>query len=819
MSTMDGMGDEENIFSSPEPEVPEEDIRLHSMEPDSLDLDRGKRERQRLPSATESLQYFLTSPRSEALMKEKIESGECVSMHVLFPNGVDRNGRVIDFQVPWDKELNLASAEREFGDLEQMIEEKKTDISRMARDDGHSRRELLREKREHDEMVIRADYLNKYISIICDALMSWQLYRERRDQYLLNCSTGLDDTLALRRFDEEYRRHKDRVRSHDVDEEMLAAADRLQVGDVLDALPGHDGSVSTEELLKLQDELEAYKTRVKKRFEAVRSVGDSLVKQSVVGDSIGEKGAGDVDFDGKADGMEQLNGMDDSSESHEGDASWGDHRMRWTYGEIESFSHESESESESEAHVLQDRYAIYDSHAEDALADQFKDHDDVEIGSGNTSMMSDDSLDASPMRHHGDQRRDTGTGNGTNGTNDTNVEDDCLLPLPSDLEEKDIDAVGDLWAKISLDEDIAQAFVPSPPRPPSISRQEDSVGEPKRADTAEPMSPQAMNFTRSQNHHIMKVLEQLRMAAEGSGIDLHESSGSDRYKHVELLEPVGVGAVSRVFRGMWKGKNVAIKVIPSRMQGINITHLIEMELNMWHHLKPHPNIVGFHDMFYDERQHEYRVVMEFVDGMSLADALHRSKHRVDEACIRYIMKRVVSALSYIHAENIIHRDIKPANILLSKSGEVKLCDFGASTQLISMQSLRQSTVGTVHYCAPEVLLEQRYSRACDIWGAACCVIEMISLRPPYWSDKCVSTPMLQIADPRISPMSPLFCKRASSLLKEFVSIGVDRDWNQRATSSTWLSHPFLTTGERIAPSEFVNRMHLTDHVEQETTKK
>jgi mitogen-activated protein kinase kinase len=96
--------------------------------------------------------------------------------------------------------------------------------------------------------------------------------------------------------------------------------------------------------------------------------------------------------------------------------------------------------------------------------------------------------------------------------------------------------------------------------------------------------------------------------------------------------------------------------------------------------------------------------MEFCEGKSLekvTSMIHHRKWRMSEWVIGKIAVGVLGGLTYLHEKRIIHRDVKPGNILLTRGGEVKLCDFGISKEVV--ESLcgtgEQTFVGTSLYMA------------------------------------------------------------------------------------------------------------------------
>jgi len=92
-----------------------------------------------------------------------------------------------------------------------------------------------------------------------------------------------------------------------------------------------------------------------------------------------------------------------------------------------------------------------------------------------------------------------------------------------------------------------------------------------------------------------------------------------------------------------------------------------------------PHIVAVNDLF-DENGTAY-YVMEYVDGESLADRLKRTGKPLSEAEVRDLLPQILDALEEVHNHNIWHLDLKPANIMVTRDGNVKIIDFGASKQL------------------------------------------------------------------------------------------------------------------------------------------
>eukprot|EP00096_Caligus_rogercresseyi_P009610 TRINITY_DN3286_c1_g1_i1.p1 TRINITY_DN3286_c1_g1~~TRINITY_DN3286_c1_g1_i1.p1 ORF type:complete len:416 (+),score=126.60 TRINITY_DN3286_c1_g1_i1:60-1307(+) len=143
-----------------------------------------------------------------------------------------------------------------------------------------------------------------------------------------------------------------------------------------------------------------------------------------------------------------------------------------------------------------------------------------------------------------------------------------------------------------------------------------------------------------------------------------------------------------------------------------------------------PYIVGFYGAYHSDG--EINICMEYMDGGSL-DLVLKKTGKIPEKYSRKITYAVLRGLSYLREKHkIIHRDVKPSNILVNSQGEIKICDFGVSGQLID--SMANSFVGTRSYMSPERLQGSPYSVASDVWSLGLSLLEislgMYPIPPP-----------------------------------------------------------------------------------------
>ncbi|KAL3866772.1 hypothetical protein ACJMK2_044045 [Sinanodonta woodiana] len=156
-----------------------------------------------------------------------------------------------------------------------------------------------------------------------------------------------------------------------------------------------------------------------------------------------------------------------------------------------------------------------------------------------------------------------------------------------------------------------------------------------------------------------------------------------------------------------------------------VRNQIIRELKVLHECNS-PYIVGFYGAFYSDG--EISICMEYMDGGSL-DLILKKAGRIPEPILGKITVAVLKGLIYLREKHsIMHRDVKPSNILVNSRGEIKICDFGVSGQLID--SMANSFVGTRSYMSPERLQGTHYSVQSDIWSMGLSLVEMAIGRYP-----------------------------------------------------------------------------------------
>ncbi|MDY3051816.1 MAG: Stk1 family PASTA domain-containing Ser/Thr kinase [Ndongobacter sp.] len=222
-----------------------------------------------------------------------------------------------------------------------------------------------------------------------------------------------------------------------------------------------------------------------------------------------------------------------------------------------------------------------------------------------------------------------------------------------------------------------------------------------------------------------------------------------------LGKRIGVGGMAYVYEAedLLLKRKVAVKILKQQfVDDEEFLKKFENEAQSAASLN-HPNIVNVYDVgreVIDERILHY-IVMELVEGTTLKDVIQVQGH-LSNAAIARISAQIARALNCAHEHNIIHRDIKPANILIMKSGDVKVADFGiariSSTATITYTN---SILGTVHYISPEQAKGKFIDRKSDIYSLGVVMYEMATGKVPFDAENSVGIAIKHIQEEPIPP--------------------------------------------------------------------
>nr|XP_036575192.1 mitogen activated protein kinase kinase [Colletotrichum truncatum]KAF6781731.1 mitogen activated protein kinase kinase [Colletotrichum truncatum] len=276
------------------------------------------------------------------------------------------------------------------------------------------------------------------------------------------------------------------------------------------------------------------------------------------------------------------------------------------------------------------------------------------------------------------------------------------------------------------------------------------------------------------------------------------------------------------------GRVMAMKEIRLELEEAKFTTILK-ELVILHECVS-PYIIDFYGAFFQEGA--VYMCIEYMDGGSI-DKLYAGG--IPEGVLRKITYSTVMGLKSLKDEhNIIHRDVKPTNILVNTKGQVKICDFGVSGNLVA--SIAKTNIGCQSYMAPERIsgggmaagADGTYSVQSDIWSLGLTIIECAMGRYPYPPE--VSSTIFSQLSAIVEGEPPGLPEEGySSTAHDFVKRCLNKVPKERPTYAMLLQHPWMAPFSKIetiteeaeegdeadAAADAVGKMSLTSSTEDE----
>jgi len=201
----------------------------------------------------------------------------------------------------------------------------------------------------------------------------------------------------------------------------------------------------------------------------------------------------------------------------------------------------------------------------------------------------------------------------------------------------------------------------------------------------------------------------------------------------------------------------------------------------------HPYIVRYRDNYTESGW--LCILMDYCEGGDLTAKITEAKrHRKpipEDQVLRWFVQGIL-ALKYIHDKHVLHRDLKPSNFFLSKSGAMKMGDFGIAKVLACTIAVAKTQIGTPYYLSPELCQEKPYTFSSDIWAMGCILYELCALKVPFDAPNIPGLVQKIVKAP-----IPSVPATYSSFVKDLVSKMLDRNPDRRPSSDQILQMPRL----------------------------
>ncbi|KAK4843032.1 hypothetical protein QYF36_003044 [Acer negundo] len=226
-------------------------------------------------------------------------------------------------------------------------------------------------------------------------------------------------------------------------------------------------------------------------------------------------------------------------------------------------------------------------------------------------------------------------------------------------------------------------------------------------------------------------------------IDSHDSSSSKgdaesnckvdceiHWEDLLLGEEIGQGSYAVVYRGMWNGSDVAVKVYFGNEYSEGTIENYQKEVDIMKKLR-HPNVLLFMGAVYS--QERLAIVTEFLPRGSLFKTLHKNNQALDIRRRLRMALDVARGMNYLHRRNppIVHRDLKSSNLLVDRNWTVKVGDFGLSMCKNATYLTAKSERGTPQWMAPEVLRNEPSNEKSDVFSFGVILWELMTVSIPW----------------------------------------------------------------------------------------
>src|SRR5438874_2461613 len=258
------------------------------------------------------------------------------------------------------------------------------------------------------------------------------------------------------------------------------------------------------------------------------------------------------------------------------------------------------------------------------------------------------------------------------------------------------------------------------------------------SERAEASSPSSFELSSASNPGYIKDVTEQRSSdvAEATLRDL--VSGQKLFGRYTLIKILGRGGMGVVWlaRDEELEREVALKFLPDLVVRDRAL-LSELKRETRRSLElTHKNIVRIHDFVFNETSG--CISMEYVDGDTLSNLRSEKDQNVFEPNeIAHWTSQLCDALDYAHNQaRIVHRDLKPANLMVNRSGDLKVTDFGIARNLgdtVSRVTMEQGRSGTLVYMSPQQLDGERGTHLDDIYSLGATLYDLLTSKPPFYS--------------------------------------------------------------------------------------
>lgn len=266
------------------------------------------------------------------------------------------------------------------------------------------------------------------------------------------------------------------------------------------------------------------------------------------------------------------------------------------------------------------------------------------------------------------------------------------------------------------------------------------------------------------------------------------SGDSGHFGQYVLLEKIATGGMAEVWKARMRGlegfeKIVAIKkILPHLSDNDEFIDMFVDEAKLAAQLS-HNNIIHIYDL--GKIDGSWFIAMEYNDGYDLKSLMTQGKEvkrPLPVPLSLFIASKVASALDYAHRKKgfedqelgVVHRDVSPQNVLISREGDIKICDFGIAKAATKASHTQAGALkGKLQYMSPEQAWGRHVDQRSDIFATAAVLFEMLAGRKLFSGDSEISV-LDQVREARV-PLPSTYNPEIPSEVDEVVLKGLEKD--------------------------------------------
>ncbi|GER47879.1 protein kinase [Striga asiatica] len=199
------------------------------------------------------------------------------------------------------------------------------------------------------------------------------------------------------------------------------------------------------------------------------------------------------------------------------------------------------------------------------------------------------------------------------------------------------------------------------------------------------------------------------------------------WRLLKMGEKIAAGSCGDLYRGVYLGRDVAIKVLRSEHLNKSLEAEFAQEVAILRQVH-HENVVRFIGAC--TKLPHLCIVTDYTPGGSLYEYLHKNHHVLKLPQLLKFAIDICRGMEYLHQKNVIHRDLKTANLLMDTHNVVKVADFGVA-RFQNKGGVMTAETGTYRWMAPEVINHQPYDQKADVFSFAIVLWELVTAKVPY----------------------------------------------------------------------------------------